>query len=123
MTAVAAVEPWPGPLSSGGAGLNLPLAGPSSVCSFSAELEGVSLKDEVVNLKTEVSRLGMELISQRDLLRQCLQVRDAVSELIQDRETLTQCLELFNDLQDLRSSSKQLAELGERTTELDLSVA
>lgn len=59
----------------------------------------------------------------RKVLEQCLEVRESVMELLTHREALTQCIELRDGVQAVLSSSRLLSEIGDRTAELDLSLA
>lgn len=59
----------------------------------------------------------------RQVLEQCLEVRESVLELLQHREALVQCLELREGVQAALSSTQIIGEVVDRTSELDLSLA
>ncbi|CAE7199880.1 dnaJ [Symbiodinium natans] len=74
-------------------------------------------------LRTEVNKLAQELLMHRQVLEQCLEVRESVLELLQHREALVQCLELREGVQAALSSTQIIGEVVDRTSELDLSLA
>ncbi|CAE7459939.1 dnaJ [Symbiodinium sp. CCMP2456] len=79
--------------------------------------------DEVSMLRTEVGKLTQEMLMHRQVLEQCLEVRESVLELLQHREALVQCLELREGVQAALSSTQIIGEVVDRTSELDLSLA
>ncbi|CAE7537099.1 dnaJ [Symbiodinium sp. KB8] len=79
--------------------------------------------DEVSMLRTEVGKLAQEMLMHRQVLEQCLEVRESVLELLQHRESLVQCLELREGVQAALSSTQIIGEVVDRTSELDLSLA
>jgi len=79
--------------------------------------------DEVALLRQEVGQLAQEILMHRQVLEQCLEVRESVLELLEHREALTQCLELREGVQAALSSTQVIGEVVYRTAELDLSLA
>lgn len=65
------------------------------------------VEDEVAVLRAEVAQLTQELLMHRKVLEQCLEVRESVMELLELREGLQRIAN----------------EIGDRTAELDLSLA
>lgn len=82
-----------------------------------------TLKVQVAELKEEVQQLTQEVGTHRQVLEQFIEVRDGCMELLTHREGLLQCLELRDGVQAVLGSARILSELGDKTAELDLSLA
>lgn len=82
-----------------------------------------SLVTELSDLKEEVSQIAQELLSHRKVLEQLLEVREGCMELLEHRETFAQCLDLREGMQVVLSSARIISEVGDKTTELELSLA
>lgn len=85
--------------------------------------ERASPGETLAELREEVGRLGEELMMHRKALEQCLEVRDGCMELLAHREAFSKVLELREGVQAVLGSSRIINEIGDRTAELDLSLA
>lgn len=77
----------------------------------------------VADIKEEVNDLRKEFARHRDVLKQFIEVREPLLDLLAHRESLLQCLELREGMHAVLGSARVLAELGDKTAELDLSLA
>lgn len=86
-----------------------------------------SLASELSEVKEEVSQIAQELLSHREVLKELMEVRDGCMELLEHRDamlsTFAQCLELREGIQAVLGAARLVAELGDKATELELSLA
>jgi len=78
---------------------------------------------EIEHLREVCAENREELMAHRQALEQCLEIREGVMELLTHREALAQCLELREGFHAVLGGAKLIGEIGDRTAELDLSLA
>lgn len=81
------------------------------------------LRMEVETLTELCSETRQELLTHRQVLEQCLELREGVQDLLEDRETLKQCVAMEDSIQAVAQGAKIINEIGDRQLEMDLSLA
>jgi len=91
--------------------------------------EGEDLS-EVEQLKMQVAQLHQvcvetreELLTHRQVLEQCLELREAVQEVLENRETLQKCIGMEESIQAVAGGARVIEGLGDKQMELDQSLA
>jgi len=85
---------------------------------------------EVEQLRMQIAQLHQvcvdtreELLTHRQVLQECLEMREGVQEILEHRETFKQCIAMEDSIKAVMNGAKVMGEIGERQLELDLSLA